>query len=1123
MYLLIIIMKKFWKIIGIIFRILLVLFIILLIGLFIFLENFDAAKYKPQIIQMASQALGRQVDFKDIDFKVSLNEGVRFYLSDFSIGENPDFGSGAFVSAGEITAGLDIFSFLAARQISIPNILIRSPRVNIIRNPKGVFNAQTLGKSSQGLPAKGKSSPMNIAAFPAFLIKSFKIENAEVYFIDKSVQPGQKIAVTQLNLGVRNFSPINSFDISLDAAVLSAQTDLRVNGKIQLNLSKNEAKFTDTDVSIDLNQLPLDALKALALFKGIPVPQELNGQLKAKIKEAVVSDKGLNNLIIDVSLIGGEIVAPDIAPGISLEAKHLDFSIGNFSLNSSGPFQVNLMGAFYQEQINVTFNSDVFFDPKTLGIRLAKGQFITNLSLWPLEKIKSSVAPLKNSVLPEHMSGKLEIIIKGLQAQSTGIKTALLGLNLSEGEVILKGVLPGASLALNKTNLTVTDFSLTQPFAVSFETAYLSEDPDIFFDGNVSYDFNTQSAFIKDAVFSLDLDRFSLDRFKSSGLAPVNLPLPRALGGNLKARINNLSVSAKGLKRMNADIGWQNGKFSIQEAAPGISVTAHNINLNLKGFSLENAFDINASLGYESDEPNIFFSAKAAFNPLKQNVFLSKINIKTDLSKIPFERLKTTITPLKTVSLPETLKGQLDVFVNEFSAGPKGIMAVTADLVLKNGEVSFKELAPGVSFAASRINAEIKNFGLGIPFGFNIGLAYLHNQPNIKVKGTAALRMEDQSIMIKDTVFETDLSTFAIDQLKSSIAVLEGVSLPEKLEGKFNIEIAEAIATAKGLSRLTSRGSLKAGAVKLKELALAIQGLNTNFSLADKDFTMDTIQASLGKGRITGRLGIKDYIGLQDFKLSAEIKGIDLVEVLDQAKAPVKVEGLVFGNFNAQGQGADINSINGDGNFEVKEARLKDFNVLKELLNKISFFPNVSSRIESSLTGKYKEKLGNKDTEIKKISALCVISKGLIFIDPVSIEADEFIFSGKSQAGFDQKYSLDGAFKIPEELSLAMASGVSEMRYLFDENNNISLPVHITGQGSQTPVISLAQTAIDIGKNVLRNEGKKELEKVLNKALGVGQQSNPADSQSQYPAEPSQGQNSPASEIINNIFKKVFK
>lgn len=1106
-----------------IFRILFVLFVLLLVGLFIFFKNFDVVKYKPQIIKMATHALGRQVDFKNIDFKLSLNEGVRFYVSDFSIGENPEFGSEAFVSAGEITVGLDILSFLAARQISLPNILIRSPRVNIIRNSQGILNAQTLGESSQRVPAQKKSSAVNIAALPAFLIKSFKIENAQVYSIDKSVVPEQKISLTQLNLGVRNFSLINSFDVSLDGAVLSAQTDLRVNGKIRLNLSKQEARFTDTDVSLDLDKLSLDALKALALFKGIPVPQELNGQLKAKIKEAVVSAEGLTKLIIDVSLNGGKIVAADIAPGISLEAKHLDFSIGNFSLNSSGPFQVNLMGAFYQEQINVTFNSDVFFEPKTLGIRLAKGQFITNLSLWPLEKLKSSVAPLKNSVLPEHLSGKLEIIIKDLEVQSTGIKTALLGLKLSEGEVILKGVLPGAPLELKKTNLAVTDFSLMQPFIVSFETAYLSEDPDIFFDGNVSCNLNTQSAFIKDAVFSLDLERFSLQRFKASGLAPANLPLPQALGGNLKARINNLFLSAKGLKRVDADIGWQNGKFSIQEAAPGISVTANNINLNVKGFSLENVFDIDASLGYESDELNIFFSAKAALNLVRQNVFLSKINIKTDLSKIPFERLKTTIAPLKTAVLPETLKGQVDVFVNELSAGPQGIAAVTADFVLKNGEVSFKEIAPGVSFAASRINADIKNFGLGTPFGFNIGLAYLNSQPNIEVKGTAALRMEDQSVTIKDTVFETDLSTFAIDQLKSSIAALRGVSLPEKLEGKFNIEIAEAIATAQGLSRLTAKGSLKAGAVKLKELALAIKGLDTNFRLADKDFTMDTIQASLGKGRITGHLGIKDYLGLQDYKLSTEIKGIDLAEVLDQAKAPVKVEGLVFGNFNAQGQGADINSINGDGNFEVKEARLKDFNVLKELLNKISFFPNVSSRIESSLTGKYKEKLGNKDTEIKKISALCVISKGLIFIDPVSIEADEFIFSGKSQASFDQKYSLDGAFKIPEELSLAMASGVSEMQYLFDANNNISLPVHITGQGSQAPVISLAQTAIDIGKNVLRNEGKKELEKVLNKVLGAGQQSAPANSQSQYPAEPSQDQNSPASEMINNIFKKVFK
>lgn len=1115
-------MQKAWKVIGIIFFIVCVIFIVLLIGGFIFLKNLDIARYKPQIIKISAQALGRQVDFKDINLKVSFDEGVRFYLSDFIVGENPDFGSKDFFFAGEINAGLDIFSLVFRRQISVPNISIRSPRINIIRNSNGVLNVQTLGRPQQGQPSGSKGQPANLALLSTLFVKSFEIKNAQIHFTEKPAQEEQEISVTQLNLTVRNFSLGKPFDFFVDGVVLSPQTDLRFNGKAQFNLLKKEVRLIDAEAAIDLGQLSLSELKALPELREMVVPEEIKGQFKAKIKEAVLSDKGLGALFMDVFLSGGQVIAPNIIPGVSLEAKHLDFSLEDFSLEGAAPLKLNFTAALYQEQTNVSFKSDVFFDLKKMGIRLANGKFVTNLALWPLGKIKSAITFLKNIHLPEHLAGEFQVEIKDLSVQADGLKNVLLDAKLSGGEFLLKDILPGALLELNKTDLAVKDFSLTKPFAVSLKAAYLSEEPDIFFEGKVNYDLNNQSAAVNDAVCGVDLEGFSLERFKASGLVPVSLPFPQSLGGKLEARINNLTASAAGVEWMDMNINWLNGRISIAEASPGISLTANNIELKVNNFSLKEAFDVTAALGYESQAQNIFFSGKIAFDPLAQNVRLSKSNIRINLSEIPFERLKTTITPLRDISLPELIKGELGIMVNELSAGQKGVTEVLADIALKDGAVSMKEVSPGISFASSHINADVKGFGLGKPFKFDIELAYLHDKPNIKAGGVAAIQLEEQSAAVKNCVLETDLSTFAIDQLKLSMLALKDAPLPEKIEGKFNIEVSEAAAGAKGLINLTSRGSLKGGVVKLKEFTLPIEGLNTDFSLTDRDFAMETIHASIGKGQITAQIGIKDYLSRRDFNLSAELKGIDLAEVLEQKQAAVKVEGLVFGNFNAQGQGAGVNSISGEGKFEVKEAKLKDLNVLKTLLDKISFFPNVSSRIETALSEKYKEKLNSKDTEIRKITALCAVSKGLVFVNPVSIEADEFIFSGRSQAGFDQRYSIDGDFKIPAELSTAMVNGVAEMRYLFDENRNITLPVHITGQGSLKPVIALTQTAVEIGKRALLNEGKKELEKTLIKILGAGQESVSSDAQSQQPKQAPQEGSSSVPKIVDDIFKKVF-
>ncbi|MBF0386164.1 MAG: DUF748 domain-containing protein, partial [Candidatus Omnitrophica bacterium] len=907
---------------------------------------------------IVSQSLGRAVDFKDIDLKVSLEKGIKFHLSDFLIAENPDFGTGNFVRIKEIDAGVDIISFIISRRISFPSVLIRFPRVEVIRNNEGLLNVQTIGQPVKENAKPGQSSSVPPAILSAIFINSIKVENAELNFVDKSMVPALKLSVTQATLDVRRFSLTDPFDFLLDAAVLSLENNFHLGGKAQLKLSNNELRLKDTEIELGLSQLTLNELSGLFLLKNIPVPQVLGGQLKVKIKEAAVSDKGLDKLIANISLATGKVIISEIVPGVSLEANRLDFGVENFNLDGSIPAQVILKAAIFQDEPNLNFTGEASFNPRINEIHITRGQFTTDLELWPLQKIKTVVAP--------------------------------------------KGV-----------------------------------------------------------------------------------PFPQVLSGKINAQINDATVSPKDVDFSDVSIQWLNGKIAISDIAPGISIAANNINLDIKNLLFDDVFDVTATLGLESDEPNVSLGGKMAVDLETQSVRLSRAVIKADLSKIPFERLKTTLAPLKDVPLPEILKGQVDINVKNLLAGPQGLNSVIADIVLKEGEVSMKEIAPGISFAASHIDADIKNFGLGTSFVFDLKLAYLSEEANIQAKGTATLQIENQTISLKGTVAQADLSKISMGRLKAAVAALKDVPLPERLNGTLNVDIASAIAGPKGLSALSGRGSLNNWEVKLKELAIPICGSDTSFKMTESLVYVNDLKAVLGKGQISAKVSIAEYMTSKNFDLSAEVKGIGLSEILDQKQSPVKVEGLVFGNIKAKGQAADVNSITGEGNFEIKESKLKDLNVLKTVLDKISFLPNVSSRVEAKLPEKYKTKLQDKDTEIKKISSPCIISKGVILLEPISVEADEFIFDGKCQAGFDQRYSLDGKVKIPAELSTAMGEGIEELKYLYDEKGNISLPVHVTGKGANVPVFAVTQTAIDMGKNAILNQGKKEVGQILNKALGI--------------------------------------
>jgi hypothetical protein len=740
-------MKSFWKITGILLLFLLLLLIVAISGGIIFLKRLDVAKYKPQIIQAATLALGRPVDFKDIGLKVSLAEGIRFHLTDFSVAEDPKFGSAPFASIREVSAGVDILAFIKSRQVSVPNVLISAPHIDIIRNADGSLNVQTIGNQSQKPAADHSPSAASAGSLPAILVNSFKIQDAQVQWIEKSVQPELKLAVSQVALDVQRFSLINPFDFSLEGAILSPQKNLHVTGKVQLNLLKQEVQLLDTNILLDLNQLPLAELRTWPMLQGAVLPEVLEGQIKVHVKEVLASGQGLGKLLLDVSLAEGKMVMQEVAPGISL--------------------------------------------------------------------------------------------------------------------------------------------------------------------------------------------------------------------------------------------------------------------------------------------------------------------------------------------------------------------------------------------SASAIHADIKNFGLGMPFTFEAGLAYLHDQPNIHIKGTATVQLAEQTVFLKDTVAQTDLARFSLDRLRTSVAALKDVSLPESLKGDFLFTLVEAGAGPKGLSTLSGNGSLKNGEVKLKELAVPL-GVNTDFSLTQTRLNVDPFQLMLGKGQITVKAGLMDYMTQPRFDVSATIHELDLAEILEQKQAPVKVAGSVSGGITAQGLAQDIQSISAEGKFEVMEANLKDINVLKTVLslNTLPFFSKINwQQVQAKLPEEYQEKLKSEDTEIKKISAICRVAQGQVLVEPIDVQADEFLFSGIGQVGFDQRYSFDGGFKIPSPLSLAMGEGAEDLSYLYDEEDRISLPLYVSGKGAQIPVFDVKKTALDMGKNALRNQGKKELKKALNKFLGGGEDNKaPAssDGQTQQSPPPAENQAAPESQIIDHIFE-LFK
>ena len=424
-----------------------------------------------------------------------------------------------------------------------------------------------------------------------------------------------------------------------------------------------------------------------------------------------------------------------------------------------------------------------------------------------------------------------------------------------------------------------------------------------------------------------------------------------------------------------------------------------------------------------------------------------------------------------------------------------------------------------MTFEFSKLDVKIRDFSLKDSFAFHAQASLLSADQNVHVEGIGLLTLENQGIQFKNITITTDLSLLSFAKLQSSVPALKGVEMPQQLNGKIKTTIDHLELGAKGLGSLLAQGELSQGSLRFEQLSRSIerQAIEAKFQITESKINITEISMKLGKGSFHATSHLDDYLGKQNFTADMQLDSVDLSEILEQKDQPVKVEGIVQGNFQAKGQGfteeALRQSLSGGGTLEVKNGRLKDINILKMVLNNISMLPGLAEKMEATLPQNYKDKLTQNDTILNKAVLTTSLQNGAIVIQPAEIEADGFLFSANGTANFDQSYAFAGSFFILPDLSASMVSAVAELQYLLDDQQRIFIPLKIKGKG---PKIKVLPDLEYLGKKIFMSKGKSELEKALNKVFEKGKD------RSADPNAPAK-EKRPEQQIIENILDQILK
>lgn len=434
---------------------------------------------------------------------------------------------------------------------------------------------------------------------------------------------------------------------------------------------------------------------------------------------------------------------------------------------------------------------------------------------------------------------------------------------------------------------------------------------------------------------------------------------------------------------------------------------------------------------------------------------------------------------------------------------------------------------PALIVSLRKISFQSVDLSLDKPFGFRLDCSLWADQTNIHVLGKVQADQKNAQIRFKDVNLQTDLSELMIRNSPFYAVLREQLRMEDAIQGKLSVDVPQAVFSQSGLLSVSVDGQLSNGKIIFGVLNDPLSDIHLEFHMTESDLEIKAMSLSYALGKISSRGKLNDYLKERRFFLDGDAEDLHLSELIAREKMPILEDGLrpieltgrIHANFSAEGHGFDIqslrNSVVADGTVALTEGSVKNVNILRLVLDKISFIPDLGRRIEENLSPEDLDKLKKNETTLQDIDARIKIQQGGVSVDHVELSADGFVIAAKGWLGFDQNLVLDVDFHISQDLSSHLVAVVDELSYLLDEEQQISIPFRpYRGKLSDVRIYPDIES---LSKKIIRNKGQEELRKVIFRVL------QPAQDQTGIPSQKEDPKPGPEEMIIDGILNAIFK
>jgi AsmA protein len=263
--------KKPLVIIGVIVAV--ILLILLALPMFV-----NANKFKPTLETQLSSALGRKVTIGDISLAI-FSGGVT--VSDVAIADDPKFSSAPFLTAKDLTVGVELMPLIFSKRLEVRSIEIRDPQVALIHSANGTWNYSTMGNSAGGAkPATSSSGNSDAAA--NLTVEKLSLTGGKIV-VSSTGSKSKPSVYSDVNLEATDLSTTTSFPFKLSATG-PGNAAIKVDGKAG-PIDQADTSLTPLSANLDVQHLDLATTGFIDPSSGLGGVLDFKGDLNSDGKD----------------------------------------------------------------------------------------------------------------------------------------------------------------------------------------------------------------------------------------------------------------------------------------------------------------------------------------------------------------------------------------------------------------------------------------------------------------------------------------------------------------------------------------------------------------------------------------------------------------------------------------------------------------------------------------------------------------------------------------------------------------------------------------------------------------------------------------------------------------------